>query len=248
MYKLLAMKTFEDDFGHLPFPGRWLGGISLVLAPVLLLAGEILKLRFDFFFPEQLRAYQSHPSLMFTAYSLFLAGNMLLWPAIVTLANLIGREKPVWAVWGGSLVLFGLFARTFHSGINHLAFQLVNILSLPKATEVVAQSYGAFHIVSTLSGAILFGWAVLAVGAWLSGILRPFQVVALAMMSALMIGVLKGGTVMSVIATGCLCIALLPLGVRVLAQGTMPPARIFWGWLIFSTAVVGLFFFLGQAG
>lgn len=242
------MKTFQEDFGHLPFPGRWLGGISLVLAPLLLLTGELLKFRFDFFFPEQLRAYQSHPTLMFTAYSLFLAGNILLWPAIVTLANLIGRSKPVWAVWGGSLVLFGLFARTFHSGINHLAFQLVNILSLPKATETVAQSYGAFHIVSTLSGAILFGWAVLAVGAWLSGTLRPVGVIALAMMSALMIGVLKGGTVMSVIATSCLCIALVPLGVRVLAHGSMPPARLFWGWLIFSSAVIGLFFFLGQAG
>lgn len=242
------MKTFEEDFGHLPFPGRWLGGISLVLAPALLLAGELLKFRFDYFFPEQLRAYQSHPTLMFTAYSLFLAGNILLWPAIVTLANLIGRTKPVWAVWGGSLVLFGLFARTFHSGINHLAFQLVSILSLPKATETVAQSYSAFHIVSTLSGAILFGWAVLAVGAWLSGTLRPAGVVALAMTSALMIGVLKGGTIMSVIATSCLCIALVPLGVRVLAHGSMPPARLFWGWLIFSSAVIGLFFFLGQAG
>jgi hypothetical protein len=239
------MKTFED---HFQFPGRWLGGISLVLAPVLLLAGEIMKLRFDFFFPEQLRAYQNHPGLMFTAYSLFLAGNILLWPAIITLANLIGRTKPVWAVWGGSLVIFGLFARTFHSGINHLAFQLVNILSLPKATEVLAQSYGAFHIVSTLSGAILFGWAVLAIGGWLSGTLRPVQVVALAMMSALMIGVLKGGSAMSVIATGSLCIAFIPLGVRVLSQGAMPPARIFWGWLIFSSAVIGLFFFLGQAG
>ncbi|WP_353719417.1 hypothetical protein [Dyadobacter sp. 676] len=242
------MKTFENHFDPFPFPGRWLGGISLVLAPVLLLLGEILKLRFDFFFPEQLRAYQSHPALMFTAYSLFLAGNILLWPAIVTLANLIGRTKPVWAVWGGSLVMFGLFARTFHSGINHLAFQLVGILGLPRATEVVAQSYGAFHIVSTLSGAILFGWAVLAIGAWLSGTLRPVEVVALAMMSAMMIGVLKGGTVMSVIATACLCSALLPLGVRVLVYGHMPPARIFWGWVIFFSAVIGLFFFLGQAG
>ncbi|SDF53114.1 hypothetical protein SAMN04487996_11182 [Dyadobacter soli] len=240
------MNTFEEQ--QFPFPGRWLGGISLVLAPVLLLAGELLKFRFDFFFPAQLSAYQSHPTLMFTAYSLFLAGNMLLWPAIITLANLIGRTKPMWAVWGGSLVLFGLFARTFHSGINHLAFQLVNTLGLPKATEVVAQSYGAFHIVSTLSGAILFGWAVLAVGAWLSGTLPPWGVVALAMMSALMIGVLKGGTVMSVIATGCACVALLPLGIRVLMHGSMPPARIFWGWLIFSSAVIGLFFFLGQAG
>jgi hypothetical protein len=51
-----------------------------------------------------------------------------------------------------------------------------------------------------------------------------------------------------VIATTCLCIALLPLGVRVLAHGNMPPARLFWGWLIFSSAVIGLFFFLGQAG
>lgn len=242
------MKTFDDAPHHFTFPGRWLGGVSLVLAPALLLTGEVLKFRFDFFFPEQLRAFQNHPTLMFTAYSLFLAGNILLWPAIITLANLIGKTRPLWAVWGGGLVLFGLFARTFHSGINHLAFQLVNILTLPRATEVVGQSYGSFHIISTLSGAILFGWAVLAVGAWLSGTLQPWAVVALAMMSVLMIGVLKGGTVMSLVATGCLCIAFLPLGIRVLTDGPMPSPRLFWGWLIFVIAVIGLFFFLGQAG
>jgi hypothetical protein len=167
---------------------------------------------------------------------------------IITLANLIGRTNPVWAVWGGSLVLFGLLRGLSIPGSITWHFSWSNILSLPKATEAVAQSYGAFHIVSILSGAILFGWAVLAIGAWLSGTLRPVGVVALAMMSALMIGVLKGGTIMSVIATTCLCIALLPLGVRVLAHGNMPPARLFWGWLIFFSAVIGLFFFLGQAG
>jgi hypothetical protein len=58
-------------------------------------------------------------------------------------------------------------------------------------------SYGAFHAVSGLSGAIVFGWIILAIGAYLSGTLGRIRSIALALMSALMIGVLKGSSVTS---------------------------------------------------
>jgi hypothetical protein len=107
------------------FPGRWLGGTALILAPLLMLAGVLLRLPFPFFFPWQLSAYAQHPALLSAAYSCFLAGNMLLWPAVLTVAQRIAATHPAWAQWGGALVIFGLFARTFHAGIDHLAFDLV---------------------------------------------------------------------------------------------------------------------------
>ena len=128
------------------FPGRWLGGASLCLGPLLLLSGVLLRLPFDFFFPQQLAAYEQHPLRMDLAYTLFILGNILLWPAVLVLVQLIAETSYLWALWGGSLTMFGLFARTFSAGVDHLAFQLVRVEGLAPATKAIADSYGAFHI------------------------------------------------------------------------------------------------------
>src|SRR5262245_41582347 len=133
------------------FPGRWVGGTTMILGPIFLFVGALLRIQFHFFFPQQLAAFIEHPALIAASYGAFLAGNILLWPAIVTLARLIGDTRPGWAIGGGALVIFGLFARTFHAGIDHLASQMVHVQSLELATNTVASSYGAFHIVSILN-------------------------------------------------------------------------------------------------
>ena len=43
------------------FPGRWVGGVSLVLAPLVLLAGALLRIQYHFFFPAQLAAARYEP-------------------------------------------------------------------------------------------------------------------------------------------------------------------------------------------
>ncbi|GAB4016373.1 hypothetical protein GCM10028808_44610 [Spirosoma migulaei] len=245
---MASTKTDSTEIEAFWFPGRWVGGASLLLGPILLLAGTLLRLQFDFFFPQQLKAYQEHPVLLTTSYSLFLAGNIVLWPAIATLAKLIGDKEPAWGIWGGTLVILGLFARTFHYGINHLAFQLVNIQGLQQATKAIANSYGAFHIIATLSAAILFGWIILAIGAYRSGTLGLLRSLALGMMSSLMLGVLKGSSVASVIATTGLCIALVPLGVKVLRDGPTPGSRAIMSWVALILGLLILMYLWGQAG
>jgi hypothetical protein len=230
------------------FPGRWVGGMTMILGPILLFAGTLLRIQFHFFFPQQLAAFESHPTLMTASYNTFLAGNILMWPAIVTLARLIGAKRPGWAVWGGALVIFGLFARTFHAGVDHLAFQLVRIQNLETATNTVASSYGAFHIVSMLNACIFFGWIALAIGAYLSGVLGLPRAIAMGLMTALMIGVLKGSSIVSAIATGGLCVALAPLGIKVLLEGPMPRSRAVLGWSFLIIGLLVILFFLGQAG
>lgn len=230
------------------FPGRWVGGTSLILGPVLLFVGVLLRIQFHFFFPQQLTAFQQHPLLITASYSCFLAGNILLWPAIITLAQLVGHTKPSWATWGGGMVLFGLFARTFHAGIDHLSFQLVHSQNLEIATKAIADSYGAFHIVSALSPFILFGWVVLAIGAYLSGTLGVIRAIALGAMSALMMGVLKGSSWVSVIATLGLCIALVPLGFKVLTKFPQPSLRAVMLHFFLAIGLTTALFFLGQLG
>lgn len=36
------------------FPGRWVGGVAMVLGPLLMLAGALVRVRSDFFFPLNL--------------------------------------------------------------------------------------------------------------------------------------------------------------------------------------------------
>ncbi|MFF1342808.1 hypothetical protein ACFVYT_33870 [Streptomyces sp. NPDC058290] len=40
-----------DRSGEAPLPGRWVGGVALAIAPLLLAAGVLLRLPFHFFFP-----------------------------------------------------------------------------------------------------------------------------------------------------------------------------------------------------
>jgi hypothetical protein len=212
------------------------------------LAGILLRIQFHFFFPDQLAAYKSHPELVFTSYSLFLAGNILLWPAIVSLAHLIGQKKPNWATWGASLVLFGLFARAFHARADHMAFQIAGTQNVKLATQILADSYGAFHVAHLLSGTIMFGWIVLAIGAYLSGVLNIYRSAALGLMSILMMGVLKGTSYTSVAAAVGLCIALVPLGIKMLKQGSNMSLKGKLMWTVMITGLVVLLYLFGEAG
>ncbi len=230
------------------FPGRWIGGLSMVIAPVLFLTGMLIRMEFHFFFPQQLKAFNDHPALIITSYNFFIVGNILLWPAIITLARLIGQTRSQLALWGGTFVLLGLFARTFQGGINHLAFQLVNIQGLEAATRTIAESYGAFNLIATLNGTIMFGWLILAIGAYLSGTLGWFRSIALALMAALMSGVLKGTSLFSIVAAFGLCAALVPLGINVLKDGPVPGIKVIVCRTFIVMVLIIVLYFLGQAG
>lgn len=228
---------------HSAFPGRWLGGSCLILAPLLLVTAVLLRLPFflvfpsaelarlqadSTFFPLELAAFERQSSLLVTSYGAFLAGNILLWPAVATLVELIGARRPQWAFWGGALTISGLFARTFHAGVDHFAFQLTRVQNLDLATKAVADSYpaisyGPFDLVGVLGFAVLVGWVLLAIGAYRSGLLGLVRSAALGSMALLMQGVLKGATAGSVLWTAALCVALAPLGVQVLRGHLRPP-------------------------
>jgi hypothetical protein len=208
------------------FPGPWLGGVSLIVGPGLLLAGTLLRLGVPFFFPHQLAEYQRQPSTMSAAYGLFLAGTIALWPGVVAVATRVGATRPAWAAWGGSLVMFGLFARAFHYGVNTFAFSLVDSVGLNAATEAVGAYYGYREwIVSSLTMAIMTGWIVLAIGCFLSRTLRLVPAIALALMSGLMIGVLKGSSWASAVQVAGLAVAFVPLGITLLRGAGRPSVR-----------------------
>jgi hypothetical protein len=206
------------------FPGRWIGGISLIIGPLLFLAAALLRIQFHFFYDAQLAAYADHPVLITTAYSCFVLGCLFLWPGIITLARFIGMKHPVLAVWGGMFTILGLVGRVFHGGIDHMAFQLVNVQSLDASTRAVSDSYQAFHIVRYFNGMMMIGWILLAIGAYRSRTLGPIRSLALASMFILPLGTLKGTRTESTFLILGLCLALIPRGIKVLRDGP-PPSR-----------------------
>ncbi|WP_247236528.1 hypothetical protein [Telluribacter sp. SYSU D00476] len=205
---------------QLAFPGPWIGGVSLILGPLLILTGALLRIQFHFFFPQQLAAFATHPALITAAYSLYSLGNVILCFGILYLVAMIGKWNRVWAIWAGVLVVSGLFTRTFHAGIDHMAFQLVRVQNVELATKAVSDSYRAFHVFRYLNGYIMLGWICIAIASYRSRTLNMFSAIALGMMVIVPFGTLKGTEIRAVGILG-LCIALVPLGIRVLRQA--PP-------------------------
>ncbi|MFF2197876.1 hypothetical protein [Streptomyces sp. NPDC058157] len=234
--------------GDAPFPGRWVAGASLVAAPPLLAAGVLLRAPFPFFFPQQLAARAEHPALIAASYGAFAAGTVLLWPGVAGLAARIGRRCPALALWGGVFTVLGLFARTFHAGVDHLAFQLADQEGPGAAARFVGETYGAFHVFSSLNPAIMGGWLLLAAGAWRARVLGPVRALALAAAAALPLGVLKGTTPLSVVAVAGLCLALVPLGATVLRDGPAPGRATVLRWTAAVVVTGALMTLIGRAG
>lgn len=124
-----------------------------------------------------------------------------------------------------------------------MAFQLVNVQSLELATKAVSDSYHAFHIVRYFNGMMMLGWVLLAIGAYRSGIFGIIRSAALASMFFLPLGTLKGTRFESPFLILGLCIALVPLGIKVLRDGP-PPSRKAIIWTIVFMVVEIIFIVL----
>jgi hypothetical protein len=221
-------------------------GIALICGPALLMTGILLRARVHFTFPYQLDAYTRHPTLITAAYACFACGIILLWPAAMSLAQRIIATKPLWGLWGGCLVIVGLFTRTFQFGTDHLAFHLTDSLGLQSMINGIDAYYLAWrdtrwHPFRALSGPAFAGWVVLAIGAYRSGALGLGRSIALGLMSMLALGTLKGTQIpQSIIAAGGLCIAFVPLGISLLRSGPPPSKRaVVWLVLIIAGLIWG---------
>lgn len=67
-------------------------------------------------------------------------------------------------------------------------------------------------------------------------------------MSALMIGVLKGSSLMSVISAGGLCLAMVPLGFKVLREHPTPSAWALVKGIAMLIRLAAALFYLGRLG
>jgi hypothetical protein len=212
------------------FPGPVLGGVALIGAPLLLLAGELVRIRFYFYYPSQLAAYEAHPGLMTTSYSLYALGLLACWPAFLTATRLIGVRQPGWATSAGVMALTGLLVRMFHEGVNYLSFQMVSETGLSATLAAVKASYTHWYVFYPLVFTDNLAWVLLAIGAYRARRLGPLQCLGLSVMMAHSSGVLKGSSIASIVETLGICVALVPLGIAVLAQDRLSRSQ----WIVGS--------------
>jgi len=227
---------------------RWIAGTAMILAPPVLIAAVLTRFDADLLYTAQLAAYDASPGRFTLSYGLFALGLVLLIPAVLGLTRRIAVTRRGWAVWGGTMVVVGLLARIFHAGADYMAFRFSDALGPQGAGDAIGLDYGAFHIFRTASVAIMAGWIVLAIGAKLSGTLGWTGAIALALMSGLPLGILKGATVFSLIAVLGLAVALVPLGVKALRTGPPPRPAVAIRWVVLVLGVTAAATVLGQFG
>ncbi|MFI7642845.1 hypothetical protein [Nonomuraea sp. NPDC049400] len=224
------------------FPGRWIGGVTLILGPVLMCAGYLLRYlgtvtaltpqqqawaeAQPFAAYGQLLAYTSEPALLTLAYAVFALGAVLLFPAFVALAQQVGGAL---ACWGAALLVAGLFARLYFAGADQTAFQLTEAIGLDQATNAIMKeyvdiSYGPWRVPVWASVGQYAGSLLLAVAAWRSGLFGTARAVMLLLAGGTWMGVLKGASIPDVLVTGLLCVALVPLGARMPRERPPVPA------------------------
>ncbi|QFY05889.1 hypothetical protein GBF35_03675 [Nonomuraea phyllanthi] len=224
------------------FPGRWIGGVALILGPVVMCAGYLLRYvstvtaltpqqqawaeQQPFAAYGQLVAYTSEPALLTVSYAVFALGAVLLFPAFIALGQRVGGGL---AFWGAGLLVAGLFARLYFAGADQAAFQLTEVLGVEHATNAVMEeyvdiSYGPWRVPVWASVGQYAGSLLLAIAAWRSGVFGTARAVMVLLAGGTWMGVLKGASIPDVLVTGLLCVPLIPLGAQVLRERLPVPA------------------------
>jgi hypothetical protein len=241
--KLAGWVRPDRHYDNAWLPGRWIGGISLLIGPAVLLAGLVVRhvgvavADFSpakqawldgqtFAAPRELAAYAQHPDLVTTGYTLVFAGSVLVVPAILTFGRVVARGAPRLAYWGALLFALAQFARVCRAGVDLTAFQLVDTLGLDRATDWVLDNYAdlsyGFWRVPMWVGIGSFGSLLLVAGAYRAGVFGVVRCLLLFFWGWVWMGVLKQAALVDAVGFGVAgVIALLPVGVQLL-RGRWP--------------------------
>lgn len=217
--------------GERGFPGPWVGGICLVVTPVIAVVSSAMAIgAYSESGPKLAAGLADHHARMVWALNLNLLGVMLALFVVAFLAQAISATHPRLGRAGGVLTLLGLLGPGFFLGIFWGASHIVDTPAHQRvAALLIDGSNKVPTTIDNISGVcLLAGFTVLGVGAARSGLLGRGRAAALAVTALIPFGFISGYMVISCLAFCGLAVAVLPLGVQVLrdTRGTTPAAAV----------------------
>jgi hypothetical protein len=145
-----------------------IGGISLLAAPILFAAAEILSPESGGDAAASLASFSQHRTALLASALLGLASTMVLIPAVAAVLHLIRRRGVIYAHIAACLIIYGLVtAHAALGGINIMFYEMTSP-AMPR-TAMLALGNELFHA-HAIAGPILLGHYAFALGILLLGI------------------------------------------------------------------------------
>lgn len=201
---------------------RLTGGVSLVAAPLVLLAGTVLHPARRTDEAEQLAVVSDHLGRWYAAHVLFLLSIALGLPGLLALMHLLRARRPALAHLGGGLALLGTVPVTAVVALDFATWQLGKREAERAAmTGLLDQMNGSRGLMAVAFASLAYpiGFAVLGVGLQLARA-APGWIAALVALSPTLFFIGGFATTTSVVVTVAAAALLAgegALGLRVLA-------------------------------
>jgi hypothetical protein len=203
--------TDEVDRG---FPGRFWGGLCLVVAPLVGTASTLLAIGiYSATSADFAKGMAEHRGRMLLATNLDVIAIVLAAFAVLSLARRITVTHRRLGIWGGVLTMVGLFGPAFFIGIYFGALQIA--AKDPAATaKLLTDSQKLTGVINIAGPALVVGFILLGVGARKAGLLGTTRSVALAATLLLPFGFVFDVSPIATLGFVAMAIALVPMGVQ----------------------------------
>ena len=204
------------------FPGPWVEGVCMILAPILGVLGLALSFGvYKFHGADMMTAMADNHFRSGLAINLSVASMILLLIAVVALAQRITAVKPGWGRWGGVVTIVGLMGPIFFEGIF---FGSYKITAYPAAGAYLIDHANVIpsSIVNVSAPCIVAGWILLGIGAYKAGILGKPRAICLGLGCLLAPSLAAAVVPLGIAAAVLIGIALVPMGLEIVRSAQNP--------------------------
>lgn len=199
------------------FPGNAMTGVCMIAGPILAVVSSASAIgAYHSGGADFARAMTAHPLRAAINMNVDVVAIVLLFFAVMGLAQAIAAVRPRLGRAGGIFTLLGLFGPIFYPGVYFGAFQLATSGNQAAAATVIDRSHVSPTVVHLAAPALVIGFILLAIGAAKGGVLSRPRAWALGVTCLIPAGFISGYIVISALAFAGAVVALVPLGIGIL--------------------------------
>jgi hypothetical protein len=206
------------------FPGSAMTGACMIAGPILAVVSSVSAIgSYHSRGADFAGAMAAHPLQAVIGMNMDVVAIVLLFFAVIGLAQAISAVRPQLGRTGGILTLLGLFGPIFFPGVYFGAFQLANAGNQAAAALLIDRAHIPSTVVNLCGPALVIGFILLAIGAVKAGVLGKARAWALGATCLIPAGFISGYIVISALAFACTAVALVPMGIGILRARKQNP-------------------------